>query len=185
MQRETASSKFPLGTPLPAFSLKNVDGEMIGSDYLQHGLAALVVFTCNHCPYVKGTEAMLLGIVKRFEPLGLRTVAINSNDPVSYPDDSFEKMVEKARALHLPYPYLWDETQATAKTFDAACTPECYLFDSRHALVFHGAITDTPKDSSKPRADYLSPAIEAVLRGVQPLQPFAHPIGCSIKWKSL
>jgi hypothetical protein len=183
MQRETLSSRFPLGSQLPEFSLSCVDGTAVGTDYLRSGKAALVVFTCNHCPYVKGSELMLMEIVKRFAPLGLRAVAINANDPVAYPDDSFEKMREKSVALKLSYPYLWDESQAVARTFDAACTPECYLFDARGALVFHGAITDRPKDSAGPRADLLSPAIEATLAGHAPAQPFAHPIGCSIKWR--
>jgi len=183
MQRETLSIRFPLGSRLPEFALPCVDGTNVGADYLRSGKAALVVFTCNHCPYVKGTELMLLDIVKRFAPLGLRTVAINANDPVAYPDDSFEKMREKSNTLKLPYPYLWDESQAVARTFDAACTPECYLFDSSGALVFHGAITDRPKESAAPRADFLSPVIEATLAGRAPAQTFAHPIGCSIKWR--
>jgi len=183
MQRGTLSTTFPLGSPLPEFSLKNVDGSTIGADYLKGGKVALVVFTCNHCPYVKGSEAMLIEIVKRFEPLGMRTAAINANDPAAYPDDSFEKMCEKAAALKLPYPYLWDETQGVARSFDAACTPECYLFDGSHNLVFHGAINDNPKDGGRPRTDFLSPAIEAVLAGAKPAKQFAHPIGCSIKWK--
>lgn len=184
MQRTTTSDRFPLGSAMPTFALKNVDGQRIGSDYLGAGKAALVVFTCNHCPYVKGSEAMLLEIAKRFMPAGLRVVTINSNDPATYPDDSFEHMCAKATAHQLPYPYVWDETQEVAKAFDAACTPECYLFDGDRRLVFHGAITDNPKDSSKPRADFLSPAIEATLAGSAPATPFAHPLGCSIKWKA-
>lgn len=184
MQRATTSDRFPLGSTLPAFTLKNVDDHLVGSDFVGAGKAALIVFTCNHCPYVKGSEAMLIDIAKRFIPVGLRVVTINSNDPISYPDDSFEKMRLKAAAQQLPYPYLWDETQSVAKAFDAACTPECYLFDGNRKLVFHGAPTDNPKDSSKPRADFLSPAIEAVLAGNTPPTQFAHPLGCSIKWKA-
>jgi thiol-disulfide isomerase/thioredoxin len=184
MERTNASDKFPLGSALPHFALKNVDNEPLGSDYLGGGKAALVVFTCNHCPYVKGTEEMLAQIARKYAPLGLRTVTINSNDPVAYPDDSFEKMQAKSVALKLPYPYLWDESQVVARAFDAACTPECYLFDSNLKLAFHGAITDVPKDPSKPRADHLSPAIEAVLHGQEPTAKFVHPLGCSIKWKA-
>jgi len=183
MQRATTSDRFPLGSLLPSFTLKNIDGQMVGSDFVSAGKAALVIFTCNHCPYVKGSEAMLIDIAKRFIPLGLRVVAINANDPATHPDDSFENMQRKAEAQKLPYPYLWDETQSVARAFDAACTPECYLFDGNRTLVFHGALTDNPKDSSKPRADFLSPAIEAVIAGATPPIQFAHPLGCSIKWK--
>lgn len=184
MQRATTSDRLPLGSTIPSFSLKNIDGQMLGSDYVGAGKAALVVFTCNHCPYVKGSEAMLIDIAKRFMPMGLRVVTINANDPVTYPDDSFENMQRKAEAQKLPYPYLWDETQGVARAFDAACTPECYLFDGNRKLAFHGSLTDNPKDNSKPRADFLSPAIEAVLAGKLPAKPFAHPLGCSIKWKA-
>ena len=92
-------------------------------------------------------------------------------------------MKAKAATLQLPYPYLHDETQAVARLFDAACTPECYLFDAQHTLVFHGAINDSPRDASSVKCDYLTPAIIQVLAGNK-LQPdFVHPLGCSIKWK--
>jgi thiol-disulfide isomerase/thioredoxin len=184
MQRTNSSERFPIGSKLPAFSLKNIDGSIVGADYLGAGKAGLVVFTCNHCPYVKGTEAMLIEIARRFAGNGLRTVTINSNDPLTYPDDSFENMQRKAADLRLPYPYLWDENQVVAKLFDAACTPECYLFDRNQTLAFHGAITDNPKDPAAPRTDYLSPVIEAVLHGAAPSTQFVHPLGCSIKWKA-
>ena len=183
MQREQDSTRFPLGSPLPDFKLKNVDGTLVGSTDLQGARGALVVFTCNHCPYVKGSEALLAAIVRRFAPEGLQAVTINSNDPVSYPEDSFAKMQEKAAAQDLPFPYLLDETQEVARMFDAACTPEAYLFDRSGRLVFHGAITDRPKEPGSARTDFLSPAIEAVLSARTPTPGFVHPLGCSIKWK--
>lgn len=184
MQRESTSSKFPLGSKLPAFELKNVDGKQTGSGYLAGAKAALVVFSCNHCPYVKGTDEMLLRIVSRFAPEGLKTVAISSNDAAQYPEDSFEKMKEKAISMRLPFPYLYDETQEVAKAFDAACTPEMYLFDSQSKLVYHGTINDSPRDPSKVTKDYLSAAIASVLEGGTPEPQYVHPVGCSIKWKS-
>jgi len=183
MERTDSSSKFPLGSKLPGFNLPNVDGRQLGSDYLAGAKASLVVFSCNHCPYVKGSEAFLIDVVKQFAEQGLKTVAISSNDAVQYPEDSFEKMKEKSREMNLPYPYLYDESQQTAKLFDAACTPECYLFDSNQALVFHGTINDSPRDPTKVTNGYLARAIQQVLEGKQPDPSFVHPIGCSIKWK--
>lgn len=126
---------------------------------------------------------MLLSIVRRFQPGGLSVVAINSNDPVKYPEDSFEKMREKAADYSLPYPYLFDESQDVARAFDAACTPEFYLFDRQGKLAYHGTINDSPRDPSKVTKDFLSAAIAAVLEGVPPATPLVHCIGCSIKWK--
>lgn len=183
MERTATSATFSLGAKLPAFELRNVDGTMVGSTYLTDAKAYLVAFICNHCPYVKGSEEMLIKIVRQFEKDGLKTIAINSNDAEKYPEDSFEKMCEKARHMNVPYPYLYDETQTVARQFDAACTPEFYLFDGNHTLVYHGTINDSPRDPSKVTKDYLSAAISAVLEGQTPNPQFVHPLGCSIKWK--
>ena len=182
MERDTTTTTFPLGSQLPQFSLRNVDGAEVSSEYFRGALASMVVFSCNHCPYVKGSDAMLISIVKQFQPAGLRAVAINSNDPVKYPEDSPAKMVEKAREMGLPYPYLFDETQDVARAFDAACTPEVYLFDRSGRLAYHGTINDSPRDPSKVTKEYLSEAITAVLEGREPPTPLVHAIGCSIKW---
>jgi peroxiredoxin len=183
MQRETTSVKLPLGSKLPAFELLNVDESHVGSEYLRGAKAALVAFLCNHCPYVKGSEDMLISLVKKYQGEGLKTVVISSNDASQYPEDSFEKMKEKSAALSLPYPYLYDETQEVARSFDAACTPEFYLFDQSMTLVYHGTINDSPRDPSKVTKDYLSKAVEAVVHGALPDPQFVHPLGCSIKWK--
>ena len=183
MERTATSAIFSLGSKLPAFDLRNVDGKMVGSSYFTGGRAYLVAFLCNHCPYVKGSEEMLMSIVRRFESEGLKTLAISSNDAVKYPDDSFEKMRDKAVAMNLPYPYLYDESQDVARQFDAACTPEFYLFDRDCTLVYHGTINDSPRDPSKVSKEYLSAAITAALEGQLPNPQFVHPLGCSIKWK--
>ena len=183
MERETISTTFPLGSRVPSFELVSVDGERFGSQYLAGAKAGLVAFLCNHCPYVKGSEDMLISIVKRFQGDGLKTLVINSNDAVKYPEDSFEKMKEKAVSHALPYPYLYDESQDVARLFDAACTPEFYLFDRDGKLAYHGTINDSPRDPSRVTKDFLSKAIEAVLEGRTPEPQFVHPLGCSIKWK--
>ena len=183
MERNSTSVRFPIGSQLPEFALRNVDGSQIGTRFLSSGKLALVVFTCNHCPYVKGSESALIAVVKEFEPSGLKAVTINSNDATEYPDDSWEKMKEKSKSMNLPYPYLHDESQDVAKQFDAACTPECYLFNSQGSLIFHGTINDNPKDSSLSKNDLLKRAISQALAGQTPNPDFVHPIGCSIKWK--
>ncbi len=183
MQRDSSSTTFPMGSSLPSFELKNVDGTTVGPQYFQGAKAYLVGFLCNHCPYVKGSEEMLIRLARRFQSDGLSVVTINSNDAVKYPADSFEKMQEKARAMNLPYPYLYDESQDVARMFDAACTPEFYLFDSARTLVYHGTINDSPRDAAKVTKDYLSDAVLAVLEGQTPNPQFVHPLGCSIKWR--
>ena len=183
MERENTSQQFPLGSTLPSFNLLGVDGQSVGDSFLAGAPAVLVVFTCNHCPYVKGSEAALNAVVSKYLSDGLKVVAINSNDAVQYPEDSLAKMKEKSEQLKLPYPYLYDETQEVAKAFDAACTPEIYLFDRNRKLVFHGTVNDSPRDPSKVTKEYLSEAISAVLEGGLPPQQFVHSIGCSIKWK--
>jgi thiol-disulfide isomerase/thioredoxin len=183
MERESSSAKFALGSAMPRFELRNVDGVMFSAASMQNGKAYLVGFLCNHCPYVKGSEEQLIQIVKKFQADGLQTVTINSNDATKYPEDGFEEMRQKAKAMNLPYPYLYDDSQAVARMFDAACTPEFYLFDRNHTLVYHGTINDSPRDPSRVTKDYLSQAIVSVLEGRIPDPQFVHPLGCSIKWK--
>lgn len=190
MERSESSRTFGLGSLLPQFTLPSAnqtadmtDTNISVPDFFSGAPAGLIVFTCNHCPYVKGSEAALITVVSEFLPSGLKTLAISSNDAKQYPEDSFERMQQHAAALKLPYPYLYDETQAVAKLFDAACTPECYLFDRDRRLVFHGTINNSPRDPSKATEPYLMKAITQVLEGKKPEPAFVHPIGCSIKWK--
>jgi peroxiredoxin len=183
MQRDYSSSKFPLGSLLPDFELPNVAGNTIGKDFFHAAQAILVVFTCNHCPYVKGSEEMLIDVARKFEPEGLQVVTINSNDPKTYPEDSFDKMRHKSELMELPYPYLFDSSQEVAKAFDAQCTPECYLFDLSKRLVFHGPVNDNPKEPAAARENYLEAALVQLLNGKEPEPGFIRPVGCSIKWK--
>ena len=184
MERPSTSMTFPIGSALPAFNLPNVDGGSIGSDYLAGALASVVVFTCNHCPYVKGSDEALVAVAHEFQPKGIRFIAISSNDATQYPEDSFEKMKEKAKTMKLPFPYLYDESQSIAKTFDAACTPECYVFDGTGKLVFHGTINNSPRDPTKVTEPFLKTALTQLLSGSDVTPSFVHPIGCSIKWSN-
>lgn len=183
MQRDIISEKFPIGSKLPPFSLPNVDGKKIGNDFLQGAKASVVGFSCNHCPYVKGSDLALIELANRFQQQGVKFLMISSNDAVQYPEDSFEKMQEKAQQMKLPFPYLYDQTQAVAKLFDAACTPEFYVFDQLQMLVFHGTINNSPRHPAEVREHYLATALEQILAGEVPDPAFVHPIGCSIKWK--
>ncbi len=183
MERDALSQKFPLGSDLPEFSLIGTDSKTYSQQYFKDAKAALVVFTCNHCPYVKGSEAELYNLIAHANLSGLRALLISSNDAEQYPEDSFELMQKKHSEQKLPFPYLYDADQSVARLFDAQCTPECYLFNQTGQLVYHGALNDSPRDASKVMRRSLSTAIDQVLAGNTIVSAFEHPIGCSIKWK--
>jgi hypothetical protein len=187
MERIDGSKQFPIGSFLPHFSLTQAtplgsELSVIDDTYLRGGDAALVVFTCNHCPYVKGSQQGLLTAIEPYLPSNrLRVVAISANDAARYPEDSFDAM--RANASIYPFPYLYDESQEVAKLFDAACTPEVYLFDSAGVLVYHGGIVDTPREPSRVTVNYLGAALKQVFAGEMVDPSFVRSIGCSIKWR--
>lgn len=183
MERGSGSEKFGLGSELPDFTLPNVDGKNLGSDFLREGSASLVVFTCNHCPYVIGSEEQMISTLVPYLEQGLKTAAICSNESVNYPDDSFDKMKEKSQKMNLPYPYLHDETQEVAKLFDAACTPELYLFNKDRVLVWHGKPNNNPRDPAQATENHLAIALDQLYSGQELAPSFVPPMGCSIKWK--
>ena len=185
MERTEGSIGFPIGSKMPPFTLQATDGRIVSEMYFDGAKASLIVFGCNHCPYVMGSEEMLIRTIRRFAPQGLRAVMINSNDASQYPEDSFEKMQEKAGRGDLPYAYLYDESQDVAKRFDAQCTPECYLFDASGALVYHGAVNDSPREPENVERNFLAEAIEKALGGKRPDPAFVRPMGCSIKWRRI
>ena len=181
MDRENLRDLFPMGAFLPTFSLPSASGGAVGNEYLIGGKFGLVVFSCNHCPYVKKSEGELLSIVKEFGSMGLKIVAINSNDALQYPEDSFEEMMKVAKRL--PFPYLYDESQEVAKAFDAACTPECYLFDHMEKLVYHGSVVHAPGSSVDANSHPLRKALLQGFSGENISPENVRAIGCSIKWK--
>jgi hypothetical protein len=180
----TPSNMLKLGTKLPSFRLINTEGAFVAdSDF--RGRPLLVMFICNHCPFVIHVRDELARLGRDYVlPNKLAMVAINSNDAKTYPDDSPEKMtVEKQKAGYV-FPYLFDETQQVAKAFEAACTPEFYLFDSKHELVYRGQLDDSRPSNSVPvtGAD-LRRAIDALVAG-RPVPYEQKPsLGCNIKWK--
>lgn len=179
----TPSSMIPLGTSMPAFSLPDASGKVADStDYA--GKPLLVMFICNHCPFVKHIAAALAEFAGHYMPAGLGVVAINSNDFASYPEDSPAKMREEITVRGYPFAYLVDEDQSVAKAFDAACTPDFFLFDAGGKLAYRGQFDDSRPGNSAPiNGKDLRVAVDAVLAGEMPEEDQTPSIGCNIKWK--
>ncbi|MEY3052504.1 MAG: hypothetical protein RLY31_2289 [Bacteroidota bacterium] len=181
----TLSNMIPLGTSAPDFTLPDtVSGRKVSLTELSTGKALVIMFLCNHCPYVKHVNAGIVRLAEDFQPQGVRFVAISSNDAVNYPDDAPDKMRHVAEEEGYPFPYLYDEDQSVARAYDAACTPDFYVFDREGKLVYRGRMdasrpqTDTPVTGADLRA-----ALEAVLRGETPSEDQYPSLGCNIKWK--
>jgi peroxiredoxin len=166
-----------------SFTLPGVDGkEYKLSDYV--GAEALsVIFSCNHCPYVRAWEDRMVQIQADYADDGLQFLVINSNDVNQYPEDSFPKMKERAEEKGFNFPYLFDETQEIAHAYGAERTPEVFLFDQSGTLQYHGAIDDNYDDPGAIKAHYLRNALDAVFAGSTPSIQETPPVGCTIKWK--
>lgn len=185
MKRLARSNVLTLGSRMPQFSLKSVDGSVVDSSKID-AQATLILFMCNHCPYVVGSIRMVNQVINEFMPKGLFAVGINSNDPEKYPQDSFENMKIFARENELCFPYCFDETQEVAKLFDAQCTPEAYLFDSDKRLFYHGGVVENPLDPSNNGRVYLRDVLNAwFTNGSLENLNWSDwlPEGCSIKWR--
>jgi peroxiredoxin len=182
----TYSTTVELGTPAPDFSLPDFDGRVYSLKDFDGARALLVMFICNHCPYVKHIQNELVKFCREYQQKGVAIVAINSNDFNAYPDDSPAKMKEIAKQFNYTFPYLVDETQQVAKAYRAACTPDFFLFDSNRKLVYHGQFDDSrPKMENPPpvTGKDLREAVDAILSG-RPVPPVQKPsVGCNIKWK--
>jgi len=182
----TESTMLPLGTLAPDFSLPDaVTGGTVALADFNDAKVLVVAFLCNHCPYVKHIRSALADLARSYEGKGVRFVAISSNDVESHPDDSPDKMAAEAREAGYIFPYLYDESQRIAKAYNAACTPDFFVFDADRALVYRGQFDDTRPGSSAPAtgAD-LRAAIDAALAGAGPIEPQKPSMGCNIKWKS-
>ncbi|MFO1424479.1 MAG: thioredoxin family protein [Candidatus Competibacteraceae bacterium] len=183
---QTASTMLALGTPAPAFSLPEpATGRVVALADFQDAPALLVIFMCNHCPFVKHIREGLVRFARDSQARGLAIVAISANDVVNYPGDSPAKMAEEARMFGYPFPYLYDETQAVAKAYRAACTPDFFLFDAARELVYRGQFDSSRPGNSIPvtGAD-LRAAVDAVLAGGSVPSDQKPSIGCNIKWKA-
>jgi peroxiredoxin len=178
------STMLPLGTAAPDFCLPDVSGKMVSlADF--KGTPLLVMFICNHCPYVKHIRSGLAQLGRDYIPRGAAIVAISSNDVDNYPQDGPDKMKEEAKAAGYNFPYLYDAAQAVAKAYRAACTPDFYLFDQEHRLVYRGQFDDSrPGNSSPVTGKDLRSALDAALTGKPAATNQKPSIGCNIKWKA-
>jgi peroxiredoxin len=178
------STMLPLGTAAPDFRLPDVIGKTVSlADF--KGKPLLVMFICNHCPFVKHIRSGLADLGRDYVPRGAAIVAISSNDVENYPQDAPDKMKEEAKSAGYNFPYLYDATQAVAKSYCAACTPDFYLFDTEHRLAYRGQFDDSRPGNGLPvTGKDLRAALDAVLSG-KPASGTQKPsIGCNIKWKS-
>lgn len=181
---KTASTMLPLGTQAPDFALVNVDGRTVTLADFADAPALLVIFMCNHCPFVKHLAPALAQFAHEYQPKGLAIVAINSNDAAKYPEDSPERMVHEVEERGYPFVYLFDETQEVAQAYRAACTPDFYVFDGQRRLVYRGQFDASRPQSDTPiTGDDLRRAVDSALAG-KPFEGDQRPsIGCNIKWK--
>ncbi|MHC4396386.1 MAG: thioredoxin family protein [Planctomycetota bacterium] len=180
----TASNMLPLGTSAPDFSLPDTNGYIMSLNDFREAEAFLVIFMCNHCPFVKHILKELVGLIKEYQAKGVAIVGINSNDVVNFPEDSPEMMAKVANKAGFTFPYLYDETQEIAKAYHAACTPDFFLFDKEKTLVYRGQM-----DESRPGSDIpvtgidLIKAMDSVLAGRRVGGEQKPSMGCNIKWK--
>jgi peroxiredoxin len=181
----TPSTMLALATPAPDFSLKDTSGKNISLADFSDKDALLVVFMCNHCPYVKHIADAFSAFAREYQARGLAIVGISSNDADNYPDDGPEKMAEEAERRGYNFPYLYDENQEVAKAYRAACTPDFFLFDKSRKLVYRGQFDSSRPGNNEPvsGAD-MRVAVDAVLSGQSPAADQTPSMGCNIKWKA-
>jgi peroxiredoxin len=176
-----------LGSAAPDFNLPGVDGRNHSLAEFAAAKLLVVVFSCNHCPYVINSEARMIAFAKKYQPLGQAMVAINSNETDNHPADSFDHMVTRAKEKQFPFPYLRDESQQAARAYGALRTPHFYLFDHSPAgqwrLRYTGRMDDNPRYRGMEMTHDLADAVDSLLAGKEPPTPVTNPIGCNVKWK--
>ena len=179
----TSSKMLPLGAPAPDFTLPGGD-KLLSRDLCRGPLGLLVMFICNHCPYVQYIEDALLQFALDYRDCGIGMVAISANDAEQYPDDAPDKIAERVAVKNYSFPYLYDASQEVARAYDAVCTPDFFLFDADLCCVYRGRFDDSRPDSGTPLtgAD-LRAAMDALLRGNEPLARQLPSMGCNIKWR--
>jgi peroxiredoxin len=173
----------PLGTSAVDFQLKGVDGETHNLNSFSDKKALVVIFSCNHCPYVQAYEDRMVQIQRDYSAKGVTVVAINSNDETGYPEDSYPNMIKRAKERGFNFPYIRDDTQEIAKKYGAICTPHVFAFDQQRRLQYKGRIDDNRNPESVKTKD-LRNALDAILAGHKPSVQETRPFGCSVKWKS-
>jgi peroxiredoxin len=179
----TENRPVALGSPCPEFRLPRVDGGSFALADAAGARVLVVLFICNHCPYVQAIEDRLVALARAYEGRGVQLVGICSNDPTDYPDDRPERLLARWRELEYGFPYLIDATQRVAQAFDAVCTPDLYVYDDRRRLAYHGRLDDSWKDAAAVTRRDLAEAVDALLAGRRPATSQVPSMGCSIKWR--
>jgi peroxiredoxin len=178
------SRMLALGSSAPRFSLPDPAGRLWSSDDFDGARGLVVAFICNHCPYVKHMRSEFARFAREYQPKGIAVVAICSNDADLYPQDGPEGMAEEARNVGYTFPYLFDATQSVARSYDAACTPDLYLFDGQRKLIYRGQFDDSRPGRGTPTGQDLRAACDALLSGAAAPREQKPSLGCNIKWKS-
>jgi peroxiredoxin len=177
------STMVPLGTPASDFSLPGTDGNTYSLDSFKAKDVLVVIFMCNHCPYVQAVLRRLINLQNDYEKKSVQLVGINVNDANKYPDDSLENMKVLAEKKDLPFPYLFDASQETGKAYNAVCTPDIYVYGEERKLLYRGRIDDNWQHPDEITRHDLKDAIEAILANQQVNADQVSSMGCSIKWK--
>jgi len=171
-----------LGQPAPDFNLSGVDGKTYSLASFKDAKLLVIVFSCNHCPYVIGSEDRMIAFAKDYAPKGLAMIAINSNETEGHPTDSFDHMVQRARDKAFPFAYARDDSQEVALAYGALRTPHYYVFDGERKLRYTGRMDDNPKVAAAAKTHELRDAVDALLAGRTPPVEVTNPIGCNVKW---
>jgi len=179
--RATSPKGYTVGDIAENFSLKNVSGDTVSLADYRDAKGVIVIFTCNHCPFAQLYEQRIIDIHKNFAPLGYPVVAINPNSPLIAPEDSFEKMQERARLKHYPFAYLFDEYQTVFPKFGATRTPHVFLLDENRAVRYIGAIDNNPEAPSASTQRWVENAVNALIRGENPNPQSTKSVGCTVK----
>ena len=172
-----------IGEPAPDFVLPGVDGKKYALDDFDDAKILIVVFSCNHYPYVIGSEDRMLKLHADYKPRGVALIAINSNETENHPTDSFEHMIPRALEKGFTFPYVRDETQEVARAYGALQNPHCFVFDDQRKLRYTGRMDDNPRQPGQETTHELRDALDALLAGRDPSVPVTYPIGCNVKWK--
>ncbi len=172
-----------LGAKAIDFSLPAVDGKNFFLEDLKDKKALILIFSCNHCPYVQAYEDRIIALQKDYAAKGVQVVAINSNDAITYPEDNFENMKKRAKEKKFNFLYLRDDSQSVAKNYGATHTPQIFLFDQKRELQYIGKIDDNWQEPKKVTRNYLRDALDSLLSGKPIKEPETFAIGCTIKWK--
>lgn len=178
------SEKIEIGSQAPNFQLKSVEGQDYSLESFADAKALVVMFICNHCPYVKAIEDRYIQLYRDYQDKGVQVVGICANDPSDYPDDSPQNLLKRWQEKEYGFPYLIDETQEVAKAYDAVCTPDLYVYDGAQKLAYHGQLDNNWQDASQVTRRDLRLALDALLAGEKPATEQVPAMGCSIKWRS-